>query len=113
MDAFVGRLFVVTRRRRHRVKILYWDRDGFAVWSKRLEEDAYAIPIGESARERGGATWRSPRKISNWLALASKSVPEWPPRTPRFWRLRRFGNARVGSLPYRPKRVDTGVDAAR
>jgi transposase len=52
LDAFAGHLFVFTSRRRDRVKILYWDRDGFAVWSKRLEEGTYAMPIGESAAER-------------------------------------------------------------
>ena len=28
------------------------DRDGFAVWSKRLEEGTYAVPLGDGAEER-------------------------------------------------------------
>lgn len=51
LDAFAGHLFVFTSRRRDRLKILYWDRDGFAVWSKRLEEGTYAMPLADNAGE--------------------------------------------------------------
>jgi transposase len=52
LDAFAGHLYLFANKRKDRVKILYWDRDGFAVWSKRLEAGSYLIPGGEPGSQR-------------------------------------------------------------
>jgi transposase len=52
LDPFAGHLVVFASRRRDRIRIFYWDRDGFGMWSKRLEEGTYAVPFADSVAER-------------------------------------------------------------
>jgi len=39
-----GTLFLFTNKQRDKIKILYWDKTGFALWYKRLEKNKFKWP---------------------------------------------------------------------
>lgn len=44
LDIFGRHLFLFCNKRRTRMKVLYWDATGFALWYKRLERDRFSWP---------------------------------------------------------------------
>jgi len=49
-DPLSGQLFVFRNKRADRIKLLYWDEDGFVIVYKRLEAGTFRFPDADTAR---------------------------------------------------------------
>ena len=80
-DPMTGHLFVFANRKRDRIKILYWDQSGFAIWMKRLEQGRFNWPASDAARVEwsgaelaavlGGIDLKDTRKRKRFALAAS------------------------------------------
>lgn len=61
LDPFSAHLFAFCNRRRDHVRLLYWERNGFAMWQKKLEKDRFPWP-----RRLDGTVELTGREL-NWL----------------------------------------------
>ena len=71
-NPFSGTLFAFCNRRRDIVKILYWDRNGFCLWQKRLEKDRFRWP--ESSEEVMKLTHRELLWLIDGMSISPPGV---------------------------------------
>lgn len=68
-------LFVFCNRNRDKVRALYWDKTGFCLWYKRLEQDVFRWPAaGQKTLQLTDEQWR-------WL-LAGIDLDKIRPHSP-------------------------------
>ena len=62
LNPFGSALYVFINRGRNKIKALYWHRNGFCLWYKRLEADKFAWP-----RDADGAIQTVTMQVFEWL----------------------------------------------
>lgn len=59
LDPFQKALFIFCNRKRTLMKAIYWDRNGFCLWQKRLEQDTFPWPSeAHEVHQISGRQWR-------------------------------------------------------
>jgi len=86
-DPLSGDLFLFVGRSADRLKIIYWDTDGFAVWYKRLEEGTFRLPRFEPGQS-------SVQVKASELAMLLEGIDLKSVK-----RSRRFNRALPGAIP--------------
>ena len=66
-NPYAGDIFVFIGKHKNRVKIVAWDRSGFWLCSKRLEQGTFAVPKGAAAPNGAGTMPLSPAQIQMLL----------------------------------------------
>ena len=79
-----GHLFVFRNQRADRVKLLYWDGDGYALWYKRLEKGTFRFPHVDNGVTRVAIASTDLTMLLDGFDLASVK------RQPRFRRAQKL-----------------------
>jgi len=64
-----GALFVFCNRTRDKVKLLYWKRNGFVLWYKRLEEHKFKWLNGHDANDAIAITGKQLNQLLDGLDI--------------------------------------------
>ncbi len=71
-DPLSGDVFIFFNARRTQVKLLVWERDGFAIWYKRLEKGTFELPVRDE--KTGGSEIRSEELLLILKGISLQSV---------------------------------------
>lgn len=66
-----GDVFIFINRRRDRIKLLVWDRTGFVIYYKALEQGTFELPRFEAGSKSYGVKWEELLLILEGVELGS------------------------------------------
>ncbi|WP_218016041.1 IS66 family insertion sequence element accessory protein TnpB, partial [Companilactobacillus nodensis] len=69
-----GALFLFTNKQRDKVKVLYWDKTGFALWYKRLEKAKFKWPTQEKKQVYTLTQFDLDRLLSGFTIIGHKPI---------------------------------------
>lgn len=69
-----GALFLFTNKQRDKIKVLYWDKTGFALWYKRLEKAKFKWPAQEKKQVFTLSQFELDRLLSGFTIIGHKPV---------------------------------------
>ena len=72
MDPFSGHFYVFCNRKRNIIKLLYWDTNGFCLWTKRLEKQFFRWP--ESAADILAIDYREFKWLIDGLEITQQKA---------------------------------------
>ncbi|MEI8611113.1 IS66 family insertion sequence element accessory protein TnpB [Enterovibrio norvegicus] len=69
-----GALFLFTNKQRDKIKVLYWDETGFALWYKRLESAKFKWPMQEKDAVFTLTQFDLDRLLSGFTIIGHKTI---------------------------------------
>jgi len=79
-DPLSGHLFIFFSKRLDRVRIVYWDRNGFATWTKRLERGRFSPAFADGTLSATAIEAAELALILEGIDLAgARRRPRWAP----------------------------------
>ena len=78
-DPLSGHLFVFVGKSRDKVKILFWDRNGFVLYLKRLEQGRFQLPVVDERRQHVEMEPAQLAMLLGSIDLNAKRLRPWAP----------------------------------
>lgn len=78
-DPFEGHLFVFVGKQKDKVKVLYWDQNGFVLYMKRLERGRFQMPVIDGRRNRVEMQSEELQMLLKGIDLNAKRLARWSP----------------------------------
>ena len=78
-DPFEGHLFVFVGKQKDKVKVLYWDQNGFVLYMKRLERGRFQMPTIDGRRNRVEMQSEELQMLLKGIDLNAKRLARWSP----------------------------------